>query len=122
MEDNHGRTPEELLKDSILALQVAVNNSPAEPIFANNLGLSFFESGNYEDARAQYENAIKRERDLVENVKYRTTENLSFYLKNLGLAYYQSIKPADDNSNYHENARACEEAMINYNEAIELNP
>ena len=40
----------ELLQDSINALTVAVNNTPHEPIFANNLGLSYFELGDYESA------------------------------------------------------------------------
>ena len=40
----------QLLEDSIEALKVAVINAPTQPIYANNLGLSYFEAGDWENA------------------------------------------------------------------------
>lgn len=38
--DRQGRSPEQLLKDSVQALMLAVQHASTEPSFHNNLGLS----------------------------------------------------------------------------------
>jgi len=69
-------------------LQVASQLAPHEPSFYNNLGLSQFENQEYENAITSYDQAIKAEHDKIKAEKDRSRENLSFYHKNLGLAYY----------------------------------
>ena len=59
-----------------------------EPTYFNNLGLSQFEYENYDAALTSYETAIKLEQAKINAEKDRSRENLSFYHKNLGLAYY----------------------------------
>ena len=54
----------------------------------NNLGLSFFENGDYENALEYYTQAINSEKDRLAKDPQRSRENISFYYKNLGLAYY----------------------------------
>ena len=49
------KTPEQLLKDSVSALQAASQLAPHEPSFYNNLGLSQFECGEYENAIQNYD-------------------------------------------------------------------
>ena len=101
------KTPEQLLKDSVSALQAASQLAPHEPSFYNNLGLSQFECGEYENAIQNYDQAIKAEHEKIKQDKERGRENLSFYHKNLGLAYYHM--------------QEFQLAMDQYNEAIRHN-
>lgn len=55
---NKKRTPEELLKDSIHHLSEACKQSPNEPTYHNNLGLSQFEAEEFEAALSSYNKAI----------------------------------------------------------------
>ncbi len=77
-----------LLKKSIDNLQMACDMMNTEPTYFNNLGLSQFEYENYDAALTSYETAIKLEQAKINLEKDRSRENLSFYHKNLGLAYY----------------------------------
>ena len=77
-----------LLQSSIDNLRQACMQMPTEPTYHNNLGLSYFESGNFENALGSYEEAIRLEKEKFKTEKDRSHENLSFYHKNLGLALY----------------------------------
>ena len=81
---------------------------PTEPTYHNNLGLSYFESGNFESALGSYEEAIRLEKEKFKTEKDRSHENLSFYHKNLGLALYHQGQ--------------MDRALIEYQEAIVNNP
>ena len=61
---------------------------PTEPTYHNNLGLSYFEKGLFEDALHSYGEAIRLENEKIKVEKDRSKENISFYHKNLGLALY----------------------------------
>jgi tetratricopeptide (TPR) repeat protein len=53
----------------------------------NNLGLSYFENEQFDEALNAYSTAIQKETTAVDE-KNVNPEHLSFYLKNRGLAYY----------------------------------
>ena len=77
------------LDDAIKASQGTQGGGNAvDPTYYNNLGLSLFEIGDYAAALDNYSNAITNERDRLAKDPQRGRENLSFYYKNLGLAYY----------------------------------
>ena len=61
---------------------------PTEPTYHNNLGLSNFESEEFETALGNYDEAIRLEKEKCDLDGARSRENLSFYYKNLGLAFY----------------------------------
>ena len=63
--DRHGRDSTQLLKESVVALGIAVQHAGTEPSFHNNLGLSQFEAGEYQNALASYDMAIKQEWEKI---------------------------------------------------------
>ena len=79
---------EELLTKSIDNLKLACSLCPNEPTYSNNLGLSYFESEQFDLALQAYDGAIHLEVEKIKNDGGRSWENLSFYHKNLGLALY----------------------------------
>ena len=73
----------------------------------NNLGLSYFEKGEWEDALNAYKKAIDLEWPLV-NAKQPdpiAKENISFYYNNLGLAYYHLTNFDEAEKNYYNAER-----------------
>ena len=80
---------------------------PTEPTYHNNLGLSYFESEQFEAALGSYEEAIRLEQEKHKIEKDRSLENLSFYHKNLGLALYHQGE--------------MDRALIEYQKAIDYN-
>lgn len=80
---------------------------PTEPTYHNNLGLSYFEKGLFNDALASYEEAIKMENLKIKQEKDRSKENLSFYHKNLGLALYHIPDMMDRALEEYEKAIDC---------------
>ncbi len=96
------------MAESIKCLQDACTQSPNEPTYHNNLGLSYFENEEFDAALTSYETAIKFETELIKKDPDRGTENLSFYHKNLGLAYYHQGN--------------MEDALEQYEKAISHNP
>ena len=86
------------LPESIKDLEDAVKLEEKSSSAHNNLGLSFFESGRYDDAITHYGKAIQ----------YDKQNSKSVLLNNRGLAHYHSKK--------------LDEAEKDFNEAIGLDP
>ena len=108
---NHGTTSQEekdaRITESIDKLKRAADLQPSEASAWNNLGLSYFEAEDFQAANDSYTTAINKENAEVRE-NHGSEENLSFYYKNRGLAYY------------HQGEMA--EAKRDYDDAIRLNP
>lgn len=100
----------ERFDESINDLKKAVDLKPEDPSAHNNLGLSYFKAGSFDDAANEYTKAIqntqidKQKSDADSDVK----NSVSIYCNNRGLAYYHLTM-------YHE-------AKKDFDEAIGLNP
>lgn len=77
----------------------------AKPQAYNNLGLSYYEQNDPEEAAAQFSKAISIEKNLTNEHDGSSKEYLSLYLNNRGLAHY------------HQGL--YEDALADYNAAIE---
>jgi tetratricopeptide (TPR) repeat protein len=94
------------LDQSIEQLKKATDVQPNKAPAHNNLGLSFFENEDWDDAISSYTKAISLEMQAVNELGV-SKENLSFYFNNRGLAYYH--------------LRNFSDAIKDYDEAITLN-
>ena len=88
---NHGTTTQiekdAKIEESIDKLRKATELAPNEASAHNNLGLSYFENETFDLALESYTQAISKETTEVRE-NNGSKENLSFYHKNRGLAYY----------------------------------
>jgi len=98
------------MQQSVVELKKATDIMPQEASAHNNLGLSLFENGDYHDAIDCYAKAIQLE---SQDGKDRNEENLSYYHKNRGLAFYHrnNVELGD-----------IEMAKSDYDISIEKNP
>ena len=48
------QTAKEMIEQSIISLKTAVAQNPSDPTFLNNLGLSYFENEEYDEAINNY--------------------------------------------------------------------
>jgi len=86
-------------------LRKAVDLQPNKAQALNNLGLSYFELEDWEEALTQYTKAINIEMASTTELGL-SKEYLSLYLNNRGLAYYH--------------LRNFEDAIKDYNDAINV--
>lgn len=90
------------LSQSIDALKRAIEIQPLKAQAHNNLGLSIYESGEFDEAITSYTKAINIEQSTPTS---GSKEFLSLYLNNRGLAHYHM--------------RDYESALKDYNDAID---
>jgi tetratricopeptide (TPR) repeat protein len=99
----------EKFEDSINDLKKAVDLKPEDPSAHNNLGLSYFKAGSFDDAANEYTKAIQNTQ--VDKQKFEvdpeTRKSVAIYSNNRGLAYYHLTM--------------YEEAKKDFDEAIHLN-
>jgi len=104
--------------ESISALgEVAQNATPTtKPATYNNLGLSYFDAQELDQAPTSFENAINAQKALNQDENKGNVEDLAFYHNNMGLCYYHLARatPEDD--------LIMQEAIKEYCKAIDLNP
>lgn len=91
------------LSKSIEILKKAIEIQPNKAQAHNNLGLSYYESGDWEEALTSYTKAINIEGQGTGELG-GSKEYLSLYMNNRGLAHYHT--------------RNYEDAMKDYNDAI----
>lgn len=96
-------------------LLLAVTCNIAKAATQNNLGLSYFDAGEFEEARECFEKARIAQEQAVNDGK-GSTEDLAFYYNNMGLCHYHLARPME------EDAEIMQLAITNYNLAIENNP
>ena len=100
----------ERFDESIQDLKKAVELKPEEPSAHNNLGMSYFKAGDFEDATNEYTKAIQNIKTDNKNNEYdpEVRNTIAIFCNNRGLAFYHQYK--------------YEEAKQDFNEAISLNP
>lgn len=100
----------ERFSESIQDLKKAVELKPEEPSAHNNLGMSYFKAGDFEDATNEYTKAIQNLKAEHKNYEYdpQIRNSIAVFCNNRGLSYYHQYK--------------YEEAKTDFNEAISLNP
>ena len=79
----------------------------------NNLGLSYFENEQFDEALSAYGTAIQKETTAVDE-KNVNPEHLSFYFKNRGLAYYHLGEMVEAKHDYDEAIKLNQENADNY--------
>jgi tetratricopeptide (TPR) repeat protein len=84
---------------SIEDLEKAVKLDEKNPSGHNNLGLSFFESGRYDDAITHYTKAINIE--AAKDPRIQDKSRLSVLYNNRGLAFYHSRKNNESKKDFH---------------------
>jgi tetratricopeptide (TPR) repeat protein len=76
------------LSESIEHLRKAIELQPGAPQAHNNLGLSYYEQNDPEEAAVHFTKAIQIETNNLSTKEGGSKEYLSLYLNNRGLAYY----------------------------------
>jgi len=100
----------ERFNESIQDLKKAVELKPEEPSAHNNLGMSFFKKGDFDDATNEYTKAIQniKSENKGNEFDFELKDAIASYCNNRGLAFYHQ--------------RKYEEAKQDFDEAIDLNP
>lgn len=130
--------------ESIVDLRKAVELKSDEPSAHNNLGLSLFKNGSFEEASHEYTKAIQTTQSEKKKLEYNPElrNQIAIYCNNRGLAYYhlkqytEAKKDFDDAINLNDkeaiyyfnrgnvayDQKKYEEAHQDYDCAIELQP
>jgi tetratricopeptide (TPR) repeat protein len=101
------------LAESVDYLKKATENQPNKAPAHNNLGLSYFEKEEWQEALESYEKAINLETQIVLDLGI-SKENLSFYYNNRGLAYYHLRNFSAATKDFDEAIRLNESNSENY--------
>ena len=80
---------------SIENLKKASIQGQAKAATANNLGLSYFDIEDFDNAMEQFEKAMSTEQILVDEKK-GSLEDLAFYYNNMGLCHYHQARKQSD--------------------------
>lgn len=95
------------LELSVIELKRATEELPQKAACWNNLGLSYFQNDQWEEATTAFQKAIQFEEVELKELRTSSTDNLSFYYNNRGLA--------------HHHSRCYDDALKDLDEAVRLN-
>ncbi|CAI2387655.1 unnamed protein product [Moneuplotes crassus] len=94
----------EMLDESIQDLKKAVDLKPDEPSAHNNLGMSYFKAGDFEDSTIEYSKAINHVKTEHKNYELdpEIMKQIAIFCNNRGLAFYHQHRYAEAKTDFDE--------------------